>query len=91
MNITVLALIDRAECALADAMLADEVLDSALDHAARRLQAAARFDEGVTLLAIHILRDIAAETDDEIRRDVCTLSAEILERAKRVQDRPMSH
>jgi hypothetical protein len=55
------------------------------------LQAAARFDEGVTLLAIHILRDIAAETDDEIRRDVCTLSAEILERAKRVQDRPMSH
>jgi hypothetical protein len=81
-NITVMMLIDRAECALADAMLADEVLDSALDHAARRLQAAARFDESTTLLAIHILRDIADQADHEIRRDIATWSAEILERAK---------
>ena len=85
-NITVLALIDRAENALADAMLADEPLELAMNQAARKLQAAVRFDPSASLIAIRTLLDLADRAGHEIERDICTQSAEILQRARNACD-----
>ncbi len=88
---TPLYLINAAEDALAVAMLSDLPLEVAMDEAARRLQHAARHDEETTLIALQIMRHLEDVAESNTDLFISKMSREILERAKRVQDRPMSH